>query len=189
VISNDDIGAVVESYLDCYPHENSRLSELLEGLAAQRRLTERSSVPGHVTASAFVVNSAGKVLHIHHKALGKWLQPGGHLEPGDSSLLEAAIREVAEETGITGLTVLDPVPIDIDIHAIPANEAKGEPRHAHYDVRYLFGLSHVPEVALQAEEVIAHDWLAVDAIDREIVQAKLQGFLDSPTVGGFKIAR
>ncbi|GGZ30232.1 NUDIX domain-containing protein [Streptomyces avidinii] len=50
---------------------------------------------------AVVVNGEGQVLFIRHVALGKWLTPGGHLEPEDPDLLSAALRELIEETGIT----------------------------------------------------------------------------------------
>jgi 8-oxo-dGTP pyrophosphatase MutT (NUDIX family) len=42
-----------------------------------------------------------KVLVIHHKRLGVWLPPGGELHPGETPL-EAAVRELLEETGLTG---------------------------------------------------------------------------------------
>lgn len=41
------------------------------------------------------------VLLIHHKRLGVWLPVGGEIEPGETPL-EAAERELLEETGLTG---------------------------------------------------------------------------------------
>jgi len=43
----------------------------------------------------------GAVLLIRHRRLGTWLPVGGELEPGETPL-EAAIRELAEETGLSG---------------------------------------------------------------------------------------
>ncbi|WP_047573085.1 NUDIX domain-containing protein, partial [Pseudomonas syringae] len=66
-------------------------------------------------------------LLIHHAALGIWVQPGGHVDPGESPVL-AALRELLEETGVIGELLLQRI-FDIDIHAIPANPRKGEPDH------------------------------------------------------------
>ena len=41
--------------------------------------------PVHVTASAIVVGRRGTVLHLH-KRLARWMQPGGHIDPGESPL-------------------------------------------------------------------------------------------------------
>ena len=92
--------------------------------------------PGHVTASAFVVDRArAKVLLILHGKLERWLQPGGHIEPEDRSVVAAAQREVLEETGLTvaadGCELLD-----VDVHQIPAR--KDQPAHEHFDVRFVF---------------------------------------------------
>src|SRR6185369_13790425 len=41
------------------------------------------------------------VLLVRHKRLGVWLPPGGECEPGETPL-EAAARELREETGLVG---------------------------------------------------------------------------------------
>ncbi len=43
----------------------------------------------------------GRVLLIHHRRLGIWLPPGGELNDGETPL-EAAARELREETGLEG---------------------------------------------------------------------------------------
>lgn len=88
--------------------------------------------PGHFTASAYVTDPGmTRVLLVHHGQLGRWLQPGGHIEPGDTTPLDAARREVAEETGVTpsaGQLVR------IDVHPIPA--AGTRPAHLHFDLTF-----------------------------------------------------
>jgi 8-oxo-dGTP pyrophosphatase MutT (NUDIX family) len=102
----------------------------------------RATFPGHVTTSAFILDSAGaRILLIHHRSLARWLQPGGHYEAPES-LEVSALREAFEETGVQDLA-LDPwhrasgLPIDIDSHLIPARPQRGEPEHWHHDIRYI----------------------------------------------------
>jgi len=95
--------------------------------------------PGHFTASAFIASPGlDSMLLIFHPRLGRWLQPGGHVEPGDEDLLMTARREVEEETGfgVDELAVEPAGVFDLDIHPIPATES--EPAHLHYDVRFRF---------------------------------------------------
>ena len=56
------------------------------------------------------------LLTLHAKA-GRWFQLGGHCEPGDRTLADAALREATEESGVAGL-VLDPVPVHLDEHEV-----------------------------------------------------------------------
>ena len=92
--------------------------------------------PGHFTASAFVLSpDARAVLLIFHGKLSRWLQPGGHIEPGDDNVLIAAIREAQEETGLSDLIPVGAGLFDVDIHEIPAR--KSDPTHRHFDVRIL----------------------------------------------------
>ena len=96
--------------------------------------------PEHVTASAIVVSDAGDKVALHlHKRLGMWLQPGGHIEPGES-VEEAALREAREEIGVPVRHHRgDGMFVHVDVHPGP----KG---HTHYDLRMLL---RAPEVTPQ----------------------------------------
>lgn len=93
----------------------------------------RSCVPGHFTGSALVVEQGtDRFCVLHHTKLDKWLQPGGHTD-GEANLAATALREATEETGIVGLTVVEPA-IDLDIHEV---RPPAEPAHLHLDLRFV----------------------------------------------------
>lgn len=104
--------------------------------------------PGHLTASGFVLSpDRREVLLVEHTKLGRWLQPGGHLEDHDRSFEAAARREIFEETGLDDLRT-DPALeglFDVDVHLIPT--LGGDPEHLHYDLRFAFVAPHSNVVA------------------------------------------
>lgn len=113
--------------------------------------------PVHVTASAIVVGTRGVVLH-RHRRLGIWLQPGGHIDPGETPW-DAACREASEETGLhvwlIGPSASQPTPslVHLDVHPGPRG-------HTHLDVRYLLeGADTDPAPgAGESQEVAWFDW-------------------------------
>ncbi|MEU9250883.1 NUDIX hydrolase [Streptomyces sp. NPDC048270] len=104
----------------------------LEHLAAHPDGVYKPCRAGHVTGSALVIDpERERVLLTLHKKLGMWLQMGGHCEPGDATLADAALREAREESGIaSGLSLLPGGPVRLDRHPIPA------PCNWHLDVQY-----------------------------------------------------
>ncbi|HTM43299.1 MAG TPA: NUDIX hydrolase [Polyangiaceae bacterium] len=111
--------------------------------------------PGHFTASAFILSPDRKaVLLIHHQKLARWLQPGGHLEPEDDSVLATAEREVREEVNLAEVSLGHEGIFDIDVHPIP--QWKSEAAHQHFDVRFLFVAKTVDFTA--SSEVTAGRW-------------------------------
>jgi 8-oxo-dGTP pyrophosphatase MutT (NUDIX family) len=189
------IRTVVTAYLDRRPGERDALAGLLAALDAGAEPTNRTTLPAHITCSAVVIDRHRRVLHIRHKASGGLLlAPGGHVEADDDTLLAAALREVEEETGIPASSlVLTPEfsdePIDIDVHAIDPNPARGEAAHWHYDARFVFYLAGgAPELALQAEEVTGSAWLPFDEVSSPTLRGKLAGSaLDGLIVPGERL--
>ena len=127
---------------------------------------ERAIAEGHLTGSAITVSADGThVLLLHHRKLDRWLQPGGHAEPGEHDGEVVALREALEETGIQGLRLhpTAPRPFDVDVHEIPARA--GEPAHEHLDLRYLVAAPEGASVSPQLEEAHAVRWVPWDEVD------------------------
>jgi 8-oxo-dGTP pyrophosphatase MutT (NUDIX family) len=123
----------------------------------------RSNLAGHLTGSAFVVDRERQhLLLIHHRALDRWLQPGGHAD-GEADLEAVARREVLEETGVGDLELLVPGPFDLDIHPIP--EKPGVPAHLHYDVRFLFAADRAASLGGDEREIREVVWVPLDGLD------------------------
>lgn len=133
----------------------------------------RSNPLGHITASGLVIKD-DKALLIFHPYIKQWFQPGGHIDDGELPI-EAAIREVYEETGI----LCEPTegrldPIDIDLHEIPANPKKGEGTHLHIDLLFLLQVIEERE----SPEDIQKAWVPFKEITSLRIQRALQKLQD-----------
>ncbi|GLV77857.1 NUDIX hydrolase [Streptomyces hygroscopicus] len=173
-ITADHIRTTIAAYLDEHPEDKRELGVVLGLLDDGDDLTSRKTLPGHVTAGAILVGPDGRILHILHNATQKWLLPGGHLEASDHTLLQAAGRELTEETGIPShvVTPHGEVPLHIDIHPIDANPTKDEPVHQHFDFRFLFRTTaDIGE--LQTEEVSDAAWREVESLHDERLKQRV----------------
>ncbi len=145
-----------------YPEEEVFISRFLD-LLAHKDCFARTHLPGHITGSAWIVDSSRQqTLLVHHAKLNKWLQPGGHAD-GDENILRVALREGEEETGLTNLKVVSQLPFDVDIHTIP--ERKDMPEHFHFDIRFLLE-AKVDEPIVVSEE--SHDvkWVPLNTLEK-----------------------
>ncbi len=164
-------GADVLEDLARYARERTEESETLSRFRAllertQSPFSRAQYQPGHLTCSACVLSADGaRAVLLHHAKLGRWLQPGGHIEAGDAAPLASARREVLEESGLRELDAL-PSPdgtwlLDLDIHTIPAHGA--EPLHLHYDLRYAL-LVRSADVLLRSEESDSLRWVEISRL-------------------------
>ncbi|MFI0784405.1 NUDIX hydrolase [Streptomyces lydicus] len=129
----------------------------LDHLAAHRDGMWKPCKQGHLTASALVIDpAAGRVLLTLHRKLEMWLQMGGHCEPEDASLADAALREAREESGIAqGLTLLPGGPVRLDRHRTPCA--------VHLDVQYA-ALAPAGAVAAISDESLDLKWFGYDEV-------------------------
>lgn len=129
-------------------------------LAARPDAMWRSCAPGHLTASALVIEPSRRlVLLTLHPRAGMWVQLGGHCEPGDNTLLDVAVREGREESGIGSLS-FDPAPLGLDVHPITCS--LGVPTR-HFDVRFL-AVATAGSEPVRSEESLDLQWFSWDAL-------------------------
>jgi ADP-ribose pyrophosphatase YjhB (NUDIX family) len=123
---------------------------------------EQPSSAGHLTATAWVLDAgATHVLLVHHDVLG-WSQPGGHVELGEHPR-QAAVRELAEETGLA-LEPADELPVILHATDFPARG--DQPAHRHWNIGYRFlGDASAP---LVPEPGRPASWFAVDDLPHPI---------------------
>jgi 8-oxo-dGTP pyrophosphatase MutT (NUDIX family) len=166
-VKRGDVSAEIARHARAHPEDAvvvERFARLLEDSPAP--FSRDQYQPGHLTCSACVIDDKrARVLLLHHTRLGRWLQPGGHAEPGDDTPLAGALRELREESGIAAPSPLrgpsGSALVDLDVHEIPARGA--EPAHLHYDLRYAFAADGSGAL-LKSDESHALRWVAIDRL-------------------------
>ncbi|WP_305779126.1 NUDIX hydrolase [Nocardia nova] len=97
---------LLENWKPATHPEQSVREAMLAFLGSAPRGCLREHAPGHITASAVVFShDEREVLLTLHPRVGRWIQLGGHCEPGDETVVDAALREATEESGIAGMEV------------------------------------------------------------------------------------
>lgn len=163
----DWVSEQLSGYQPADSSEAAFVRRMLELSGVEQACERAHFTPGHFTASAFVLSPDRRdLVLIHHKKLGIWVQPGGHVEPADADLLAAARREVLEEVGLAELEPLQgnrgSLLFDVDIHVIPARKA--DPAHEHFDVRFAF-VAKTREL-VHSEEVADLRWVPLNAVEQ-----------------------
>jgi 8-oxo-dGTP pyrophosphatase MutT (NUDIX family) len=176
VPSRDELAALLASHEAADEEEAADLERMRRWACSLEQPCSRDQAGAHFTASAVVVDEAGRrTLLVHHRKSGSWFQPGGHIEPGDGSPAEAALREAGEETGLDvrlaapcllDVGLLDVGLLDVDVHWIPWDE------HYHLDLRFLAVATG--DLAPDAAEVHAAEWLTWDEAFARIEEPALR---------------
>ena len=146
----DALVALLAGHVPTDDKEREDLARMRDAAASLPEPFSRAQPGAHFTGSAVVVTPDGqRTCLVHHAKLHRWLQPGGHADAADGGdMSRTALREAAEETGCrVVLHPSAPVPLDVDVHLIPARKTDAE--HAHLDVRFL--------VVAENPEALAHD--------------------------------
>jgi len=152
--------------IPCDERERHSIKEFLRVVPGLASPFDEGADMRHVTGSAIVVGNRGVLLH-RHKRLNMWLQPGGHIEAGETPA-EAAAREAHEETGLALRHPRSgPWLVHLDVHPGPRG-------HTHFDVRYLLNAPDADPAPLEGESQDAawFEWdEAMDMVDAGLAGA------------------
>jgi len=150
VVGRSNLVTALETFGKSCPEQREDVTRFVEFVRAEPRCYERDCWSGHVTGAAWLLNGAGThALLTHHRKLNMWLQLGGHSD-GEEDTTAVALREAREESGLA-VELVQPDIFDVDIHPIPAR--KSEPRHFHFDVRFLMRVVGSDAFVVSAESL------------------------------------
>lgn len=126
----------------------------------------RQNEYAHFTSSAFVLNKERtKILMIYHNIYNSWAWTGGHSD-GDSDLLNVAIKEAKEETGIENIRPISRNIYSIEIINVNGHEKKGKyiASHVHLNVTYLLEADEDQKIKIKEDENSGVKWFPIDEI-------------------------
>jgi 8-oxo-dGTP pyrophosphatase MutT (NUDIX family) len=165
-VTREALVALLAAHTPAEEEEAADLERMRSWATSLERPFSREQPEGHFTASAIVVDEAAeRTLLVHHRKSGEWFQPGGHLEPGDETAGDGALREAAEETGLE-VRLARPELLDVDVHWVPWDE------HYHLDLRFEVVASG--ELSPDTAEVHAAEWVTWDEAFARIEEPALR---------------
>lgn len=139
---------VILDYIKQYPHN----------------ILYRNNEIAHITSSGFIMNPPlDKVLLVHHNIRNAWAWTGGHAD-GDANLLQVAVREAKEETGVNEVVPLTKKIVSVDILPVFGHWRKGKyvNTHLHLSIAYILIASEKETLTINENENSGVSWFSVD---------------------------
>ena len=162
-MKRNSILTLLRQHVPLDEEERQMWLDTLQFIAQNPDCFERWLKPGHVTGSAWIIDrQKASVLLMHHRKLDRWFQPGGHAD-GDPDILQVALKEAREETGLEEIEVIDSKIFDVDVHLIPENPK--DPAHYHYDIRFLLGADSQKSLIINTESKDLA-WVPFDKVEQ-----------------------
>lgn len=159
-----DMRILVAGYSPRSARDRLELADFARHFSNDAGPVSRGDGPSHATASAFVFDSSlTQIALVFHGKGMFWVQPGGHLED-DTSIVDAALRELEEETGLEAEHPGISLVYDLDHHALSAAFGRCA---SHLDVGVALILpAHSPlTVSIESADV---RWWPIDALPPDV---------------------
>lgn len=156
----------IENYRPYNEQEEKDKQMMLQYLNTFDDVLTRKNEFGHFTASAWVVNKEKtKVLMIYHNIYKSWAWTGGHAD-GESNLLDTAIRELKEETGVENVKILKDGIFSLEIVCVNGHikNNKYVSSHVHLNLTYLLEVDEKEVVRIKEDENSGVKWIKIEDV-------------------------
>lgn len=160
-----------------YNEEEAHMKPIiLEFLRQNENAFHRENALVHMTASAWIVNKERtKVLMGYHNIYNSWGWLGGHAD-GDENLLRVIRKEVAEESGLTNIRLLQDGIYGINILTVFPHYKRGKyvNAHLHFDVEYVFEADEAEAVRIKPDENSGVGWVPIEEINQRVTEEHMK---------------
>lgn len=149
-------------YIPRDAQEETDKTVMLDCLERYPDIYERSNLLFHVTASAWITNkSRDRVLMVYHNIYDSWAWTGGHAD-GDRDLLNVALKEAREETGLLSVRPASERLLSIETLTVNPHRKRGKfvPAHLHLNGTYLLIADDAEPLRVKADENSAVAWFS-----------------------------
>lgn len=154
----------LEAYVPFNEQEEKDKAFILHMIQTQPNIFTRDNQVAHMTASAWIVNkNKTKVLMIYHNIYNSWSWLGGHAD-GDENLLNVALKEAKEESGITKVHPVEENIFSLEVLTVDGHVKKGSyvSSHLHLNVTYLLEADEEEELFIKEDENSNVAWFSLD---------------------------
>lgn len=160
-----DAHRLVSTFVPRSERDRAAQADFASFFGADGGPVHREAGPDHLTASCVVFDSSLQhTLLVFHRKGQFWVQPGGHVEDGDDSVVAAALRELREETGIVVEPSDAPPAYDLDHHGLSSRFGSCA-SHLDIGIAVVVDRGATLTVSEESEDV---RWWPIDALPGEV---------------------
>ncbi len=157
----------IKKYIPYNEQEEKDKELMLKYIDTFKDVLTRENEICHFTASSWIVNKEKtKVLMIYHNIYNSWAWTGGHVD-GDSNLLNVALKEANEETGLKNLKVLSNGIYSLEILTVKSHIKRGKfvSAHLHLNCSFLLEADEDDELRIKEDENKGVKWIDIDKVN------------------------
>lgn len=165
----------IEEYIPYNEQEVKDKQLILQYINTFQDVLTRKNEIGHMTASAWILNKEKtKVLMIYHNIYRSWAWVGGHAD-GEENLLEVALRETKEETGVTKVVPIDENIFSLQIVAVDGHKKRGKyvATHVHLDSCFLLEVDEKETLKIKKDENSGVKWIPLEEVIKESTEERM----------------
>lgn len=154
----------IENYVPYNEQERCDKELMIEYINTFRDVLTRENKMCHFTASNWIVNKEKtKILMAYHNIYKSWAWTGGHAD-GESNLLNVALKEAEEETGLKNLKVLSEGIFSLQILTVDSHIKRGKfiSSHLHLDCCFLLEADENEMLKIKEDENSGVKWIDID---------------------------